>query len=89
MPYYGAGGYDTMEVREKLDALLQDVYESRNPTDGTSTNQVSNQLRCCLTDFSFLGSSARRTFLLSTSGIRRPAFDVRHSRLSHSRFQSG
>ena len=34
MSYYGAGGFDTMEVREKLDALLQDVYEGKRSTDG-------------------------------------------------------
>ena len=30
MPYYGAGGYDTKEIRDELDKLLKDIYESKN-----------------------------------------------------------
>ncbi len=29
MPYFGAGGYDTKEIRDELDKLLEEVYESR------------------------------------------------------------
>lgn len=31
MPYYGAGGYDTKEIRDELDKLLEKYYELNNP----------------------------------------------------------